>query len=330
MTDRTMSRRRLLQLGAAGTATVVAGCSGILEARSEGPPAYADWIPVANGKTNAVYVDLAGYRKLEEVTSEDAGGNVGDIEDPLLGLPFTGLFAGLLSLVPPRSAGLGPVIGLAAEERDEGVESRASELVASDGTGVLTGDIDPVEAGELIRAEPEGDFATAWEATDGFEGYDVYEQQDDEKMLAVDDGTIVSGEREGVETVIHVGQGNDTGAVDEFEPFGPLLGATQDRLMTFALYDREGLDDLGSDENTMGSGFVEAEGALGLASSMDISPEDEEMTAEMVLGFDGLEEERVGALQDALGTAGADVDFEAEDGRVSVTGTYDDTNLTEL
>lgn len=328
MTDRAISRRRLLQLGAAGTATVVAGCSGVLEARSEEPPAYADWIPADDGKANAIYVDLAGYPEPERVTSEDA--SVGDIEDPLLGLPLVGLFAGFLSLVPPRSAGLGPVLGLAAEERDEGVESRASELVAADGTAVLTGDIDPVEAGELIRAAPESEFAPAWEPTDGFEGYDVYEQEDDGKILAVEDGTVVSGEREGVEALVGVGQGERARAVEEFEPFGSLLGATLDRLMTFALYDEEGLDDRTRDGDQIGAGFAEAEGALGLVSGMDLSPESGEITAEMALEFDELEADREQTLQDALGSAGADVDVETEDDRFTATATYDETDVSEL
>lgn len=330
MTDRAMSRRRLLQLGAAGTVAAVAGCSGILEARGEDPPAYADWIPANDGEANAIYVDLTQYRELEGAAGEDAGGNIGDIEDPLLGLPFTGLFAGFFSLVAPTRAGLEPVLGLEAEQRDEDVESRASEMIVSDGTTVLTGDIDPTEAGELIEAGPDDEFATAWEPADGFEGYDVYEQEDGEKILAVDDGTIVSGEREGVEILIQVGRGNDARAVDEFEPFGSLLRTTQDRLMTFALYAQEGLDDLTGDGDQIGAGFGEAEGALGLVSGMDVSPESEEITAEMALEFDELEEDREQTLQDALGSAGADVDVETEEDRFTATATYDETDVTEL
>jgi len=64
-----------------------------------GTPAYAEWVATVDGEVTVSYVDMMALNDLdsEEDDPSDDSGNLEDIEDPMIGVPLSGMFVAMFT-----------------------------------------------------------------------------------------------------------------------------------------------------------------------------------------------------------------------------------------
>jgi len=141
-----------LQLSGATLAATAAGClggdSGNGNGNGEntaGTPAYAEWVATVDGEVTVSYVDMMALNDLdsEEDDSSDDSGNLEDIEDPMIGVPLSGMFVAMFTagfgLAGPRLSNL---ITFDEEQTNEDeFDTSIDDLLITNETTVMTGDV---------------------------------------------------------------------------------------------------------------------------------------------------------------------------------------------
>lgn len=343
-----LSRRRLLQLGAAGAAVATAGCSGILGDDDGGDvPGYASYLPVtgedgdSEGEAFVAYLDIAALDELPD--SEDSGGGGGSDtvpSDPMLGFPLSGAvalaFVGALSLAP-----LGFSSTFSGSESDGG-DSDDSEppidemLIAGSGV-VVTGDFDTDALGERVTSENENSLRPALEQVDEIGDYTVYANPDpageEQTRYAIGSEEIVIGTQEEIQRVVDVINGDSQPAHEAFDEFRWLLSEAGDGLIVTGGYSPDGEFTGGDSEDGEGESdsftqeFEELEAANGGVGSLDFDSDAQQATARLALSFDELSDEQRSEIESSLGGLSEDISVEFEDNRVTAEGTYSEGSL---
>ncbi len=336
-------RRRFLQLGGATLAVGAAGCLGDGSgngsdsgngdgAETTDTPAYAKWVTTVDSDVSFSYLDLAALDELESDDENSSGGSSGleDIEDPMLRLPLAGgLSATFAAGFGLSGSGLG---GLVGEQQTSGTsfETSIDDLLVTNGTIVLSGDVVTEEIDGELTTVPEDSFAEIeFEHTTDVRGYAVYEPAGDQQAtttLAVTGEAIVRGSgRTDVERVIETERGDRARAADEHETFRRLLSTGGHGQMVFGGYSPDGFDGADSGQSSSGSssGFqIEAfSGLNGAVSSLSFS-ESSSATGETALVFDELDETGRADLESVLGKGGSDVSVTFDGPFVSASATF--------
>ncbi|MFC6766901.1 hypothetical protein [Natrinema soli] len=346
-----IQRRRLLQLSGATLAATAAGCLGGDSGNGNGngngngentagTPAYAEWVATVDGEVSVSYVDMVALNDLdsEEDDSSDESGNLEDIEDPMIGVPLSGMFVAMLTagfgLAGPR---LSDLIAFDEEQTNEDAfESSIDDLLITNETIVMTGDVVTDEIDSTVTAATaDGSFEVQFEQTSDVSGYAIYEPAGDgqqETALGVSGNAIIQSESKAdVERVIETKQGDGTRAVDEFETFDRLLTTGGNGHVVLGGYSPDGFD-LENEQSSDGSGqdiqFEEFEDANGVVGSLTIS--DSESTADMGIDFDDVDDGKRDELESVLGSLGSDVSVDVDGGFVSASATYSDDALEDV
>ncbi|WP_141551630.1 hypothetical protein [Natrinema sp. CBA1119] len=343
-----IQRRRVLQLSGATLAATAAGClggdSGNGNGNGEntaGTPAYAEWVATVDGEVAVSYVDMMALNDLdsEEDDSSDDSGNLEDIEDPMIGVPLSGMFVAMFTagfgLAGTRLSNL---ITFDEEQTNEDeFDTSIDDLLITNETIVMTGDVVTDEIDSTVTAATESDYGAEvqFEQTSEVSGYTLYEPAGDgqqETVLGVSGNAIIQGESKAdVERVIETKQGDGTRAVDEFETFERLLTTGGNGHVVFGGYSPDGFDieneqsSEGSEQDTQ---FEELEDANGVVGSLTIS--DSESTADMGFDFDDIDDAKRDELESVLGSLGSDVSVDVDGGFVSASATYSDDALEDI
>lgn len=347
-----LDRRTLLKATgatAAASMTGLAGCQETIGLDGNGLPDYERWLAATDdGDVEFAYLDWAALEALEDLEDdddeEDEPEDIDDFVDeedlllaaPLIGATFTvigigfGLWGtGLNGIVNTDDAAEGPT----AADFETSIEEL---LVVNDGF-VLAGDVDVAEVDEALTDVPEDDLmTTAYEQTDEYEGYDIYEPVEDDDgfgmatddAIAVDDGAIVFADDTGgadpveaIQSVLAVAAGEEDGAADDLEEFEWLLETAGHGQVVFGSYGNPG--DEGDLEEPADDEF---EDARGMVSSLGIEA-DGSANAEFAATFESLDDETEAELEGVLGTSTDEVEFEVDDDRVTVSASWDENVL---
>ncbi|PGF15491.1 hypothetical protein CP556_04670 [Natrinema sp. CBA1119] len=337
-----------MQLSGATLAATAAGClggdSGNGNGNGEntaGTPAYAEWVATVDGEVAVSYVDMMALNDLdsEEDDSSDDSGNLEDIEDPMIGVPLSGMFVAMFTagfgLAGTRLSNL---ITFDEEQTNEDeFDTSIDDLLITNETIVMTGDVVTDEIDSTVTAATESDYGAEvqFEQTSEVSGYTLYEPAGDgqqETVLGVSGNAIIQGESKAdVERVIETKQGDGTRAVDEFETFERLLTTGGNGHVVFGGYSPDGFDieneqsSEGSEQDTQ---FEELEDANGVVGSLTIS--DSESTADMGFDFDDIDDAKRDELESVLGSLGSDVSVDVDGGFVSASATYSDDALEDI
>lgn len=337
---RRVTRRRLLELGAAGTVAALGGCLG---GGGDGEPTYTDWIPASDGRLRVAYADLAVSRDASSIDPllplalpSDGGSEpaqfapqlsgVDDLTDPMLGLPLrTGrsiLAAAALSIAV---AGLEALV-------DPAASTGITELYFVDETAVGTGEIDTERAHESLRAGTEGPFGELrFEVVDDGGEYTTYEPAGEPTAaVAVSDSAVlVADTRERVRAVADAHSGDRTRAVEADGDVEWLFDAAGAGDLVVGWEGPARLEDVTWGDGETGPA-AEVDPVLqrsDVVSTVTFSPEDGEVTAGFALRNPDLGAAAGDRLAARLGESGEDRSVTREDDRLSATATYADDVL---
>ncbi|WP_226040404.1 hypothetical protein [Natrinema sp. DC36] len=339
-----------MQLSGAALAATAAGCLGGDSGNGNGngngentagTPAYAEWVATVDGEVTVSYVDLAALNDLasEEDDSSDESGDLEDIEDPMIGVPLSGMFVAMLTAGFGLSGSrLSNLITFDEEQTNEDeFDTSIDDLLITNETIVMTGDVVTDEIDSTVTAATENDYGAEvqFEQTSEVSGYTLYEPAGDgqqETVLGVSGNAIIQGEsKANVERVIETKQGDGTRAIDEFETFKRLLSTGGNGHVVFGGYNPDGFDienEQSSDGSEQNTQFKELEGANGIVGSLTIS--DSESTADMGIEFEELDDAKRDELESVLGSLGSDVSVDIDGGFVSASATYSDDALEDI
>ena len=335
MSDRSLSRRRALQLGAASVVPSLAGCLG----DDSGRPWYAAWLPAGDGLAIAA-VDLTRPADSEDGPSLLPAVVPGGGDQPTSGREFELDISGLENVTDPlvafplevgaRRVGFS-TLGLAVADlfpvidRPEEFTSELRRLLVLNTTIVAAGTVDREEIDQRLTGVP-APFAAAYERTGSIAGdYDRYEPTETPERIDRVPTIAVSSE-----AVVVGFDGDRLRRVIETKT-GDRRSANDDRLAW--LLKRVGTGDVLA--GTIGSPPVERLGAETIdppfapangedvLAAVDVDSEEGTVRARFALAADELEADRRTTLESKLGAAasGGSIDTPAE--RIAATGTYD-------
>ncbi|PSP18383.1 hypothetical protein BRC62_03260 [Halobacteriales archaeon QH_10_67_13] len=185
MPDRSLSRRRALQIGAASLVPSLAGCLG----DDRGRPWYAAWLPAGDGLAIAA-VDLTRSADSEDGLSLLPAAVPGDDDPPTPVRKFELDISGLEGVTDPlvtfplevgarrvgfSTLGLGVTDLFPVIDRPEEFASELRRLLVLNSTIVAAGTVDQAEIDRRLTGVP-APFAAAYERTGSVAGsYDRYE-----------------------------------------------------------------------------------------------------------------------------------------------------------
>jgi len=131
-------------------------------AKTAGTPAYAEWVATVDGEVTVSYVDMMALNDLdsEEDDPSDDSGNLEDIEDPMIGVPLSGMFVAMFTagfgLAGPRLSNL---ITFDEEQTNEDeFDTSIDDLLITNETTVMTGDVVTDEIDSTVTAATENDY----------------------------------------------------------------------------------------------------------------------------------------------------------------------------
>lgn len=339
-----LSRRRFLVSLGATAAVAGAGCLESGDDTSE----YTDWVPADDGVTfGMVDLDVAAQTEGDspgllpflfpapqdgdggEQPVELPGTDLRNREDPLLATPFeisgavlAGGFFGLWS------TGLSYLT-----EREE--SAAADRILSVDGVGVATGTFDTERADERLRASPDTPFGgSAYEQvdeTDQFTHYEVVDSDDGVPRVAVSRGRILFAEsRAAIERIVETGDGDRTRAVDAFDRFARFVETVGDAQFVAGWHSILDEAILLGDTDDWGIRELLAFEETDFVTSVSLNPDESSLTTDIVTRRDALSAESTEQLREQLGGQSQAYSVTAEDGQLSMSGTYDEISFTPL
>jgi len=347
-TERTtsgLSRRRLLQLGAAGAAVATAGCSGILgDDDDSGVPGYASYIPVtgddgdSEGEAFVAYLDIAALEELPESGEDGSGGSSDTLpSDPMLGFPLSGAialaFVGAFSLAP---LGFSDAFSDSGSGDSGDSESPIDEMLIAGAGVVVTGEFDTEALGEEVTTQNEDSLQPTLEQVDEIGGYTVYANPDstgeEQTRYAIGSEEILIGTQTEIQRVIDVVNGDSQPAHEVFDEFRWLLSEAGDGMIATGGYSPDGEftsedSEDGDQSDSLGPEFESIEAANGGVGSLDFDGETQEATARLALSFDELSDDQQSEIESSLGGSAEEISVEFEDNRATAEGTYSDGSL---
>ena len=328
-------------------------------------PAYADWLPTddALDETWFTYIDWKTFRELDdsELFDEDADPNGDadpydegfggselddDEEDPLLFLPMFGLFMGTFGIgLTVGMAGLGGLLDFDDEDEDtddsldddpfdEPLESSADEWLIAGSTIVLLGAIDRDEIGDQLST-------TGFEEDGEIDGYDIYVRDEMlEQTVAVGDGAVLlpadDGDEDEIEAFASTKRGDRerlSDAVGEMDwalraagEGTTAIGTYGDDLEADSGLSEPGLgDDPLEDDSEPSDPDIEDDPLTGLTASVSAATfEADTVTASLSAAGDdaSFDEDEIA---DVYGHTADEQTVNAEDDRVIITGTWEES-----
>lgn len=325
-------------------ATGFAGCVEAMGLGEDTTPSYANWIAADDG-VGFVYVDWAA---LEATNFGDAttGDTTDDARvkpetDSLAALPFEGFF--LVSLVVSaglNGSGVDTLTTLDDSSTDDERNTRIDEFLLTDGTLVMSGDVDVEEVHELLTGEPTNEWwRREYERAETVEGFEVYQLSEGEfavgtPRIAVRDDAVVctwwSESTDTIRTPIEAEAGQRDRAVDTWDDVKWLLDVAGDGDIALGAYgetwfEEDVPDDEQGDDETLDQSpdmLEEAEGFLGSVTF------DADATRTAFAGlFHEIDEHTESDLEDALASTADErtIDVDPERNRVETTAVwYDD------
>jgi hypothetical protein len=337
---RSCDRRQFLKLGAAGATAALAGCS---ELGSREHPDYTDWIPPSDDPTVAAYIDLRVSREspeaerllplvlpskeaaeAEEFVPEISG--LDGIDDPLLRFPLAVGSQFLAAASLGISAG-----GFPRTVNPEYPDRLADEVVLADGIAIATTEIDTDEADQRLRSgTPAIPGRVEFERVGENEAFTLYSPTSSELdgFTAVsEDAVVTANTREKIRAALDAWRGDGARAVAESSTFGSLVETAGDGDFAVGWDGPIQLRDyyIGDQVDRPADGLVSRRRAA--VASVSFSPDDGDVTAELAVRDDELDDSLRDRLESTLGGSSEDVSVTAEADRLSMTGTYADDAL---
>lgn len=346
MTERSLDRRRFLELVGC---TAVVGTAGCLDSGESGLPGSTDWVPAGAESLTFGYLSLditenaetdsgvipqpfpvadphspGGEREERRVRYTDE--KLQNPDDPLLALPIqTGgalVFGIGISLSIP---GLGYLVD---PESDATVE----EVLRVGETVLALGDIDVERArSNLEEGGSAPHLGMSYEETEEYGEFRIYEPADtvDEKVPGIvavsSSAALVTGTRAEAVKLVDTANGDHGRAVDENQRLEWLRDAAGGGDLMIGWYGSVDVDSLrfdDSDGETLHDVFRGSDDVLG---TVTFAPAEDQVTAEIALRNDDLTQRRE-RLQEALGTAADEQSLTVQSDRLTGTGTYE--NIT--
>lgn len=324
-------RRRSFLAGAAGTtlSASIAGCTGFLQSSDDsgddGPP-YDRFLP-----GNLIEAPMRFGATLDQAAVNEAGDRAlrpdasPEDHDPLVYLT-----ASLSQGVGIAGAVLAGEAGLSRLVEDGG----PAERMHVGGAYVLEGSYDT----ERIATDVE---EAGFSATDSYQGFELYNTDDVEPVVAFDDDFVAFGvddetmdvsPRTALEATIDTERGDRSRASEELPAFADLGTALPSLDFVGARYDGTGAlfepseeeAEPGSIQLVYGPGDVEIEGeALGYAAAFDAT-DAPETTFHLAIRFANAEAvDGTDAIREAVAPSAADATVSVEGPLAVVEGTYE-------
>ncbi len=335
MPDRSLSRRRALQLGAASVVPSLAGCLGGDSDR----PWYAAWLPAGDGLAIAA-LDLTRSADSEDGLSLLPAAIPGEDDPPTPVREFELDISGLEGVTDPlvtfplevgarrvgfSTLGLGVTDLFPVIDRPEEFASELRRLLVLNTTIVATGTVDREEIDRRLTGVS-APFTAVYERTGSVGGgYDRYEPTETPDGLEQVPIVAVSSE-----AVVVGFDGNRLRRVIETKT-GDRPSANGNRLAW--LLERVGAGDIVA--GTIGSPPAERLGAEtidpplapangeDMLAAVDVGSEEEAVRARFALAADELDEARRTAVESKLGAAASEGSVDTTGDRIAATGTYD-------
>lgn len=365
-----LDRRKLLKLTGGSATAAIGGLAGCLDTVGLGEengdiPTYASrlsWNETSD-QTSFVFIDLASldafdddaFEGDDDATTEDESFDSVDADDPMLTLPMMGLVGGALA------AGFG-LVGTGLEEiipfeddADTEFETEIDELLLSNDTVVLAGEIDIDEIHDTLTRSSESEaemgfrMTTEYEHTETIDGVDIYEPvsgNDDGIMFEQDNAIAVSADAivladgdddtdtdtdavDELRDLIDADRNGEGRAVDVHEEFAWLLETAGHGHIAFGGYGEYDDDDGATELDTAtqeDDDFEAFDDATGLVASLTIEGETS-ASGELAVVFDDLTDKLETTLEEEVGTSGDDVSRDIEADRASVSVSWDEDVL---
>jgi len=327
-------------------ATAVAGCSGLTgnggnDGNGGSLPDYQQYLSVADDEVFFAYADFEGLEQFEDGEGGSGGGNMEDINEPLLAAPLGGIFLLALSagftLAP---AGLGGLIDTQGESE---LESEGNQVLLVNGTTVVVGELNTDEISTKLTEEPADDsfFAVQYEESGELGEYALYTPvEGDSSVFAVGEGELLAAqEQSGIESVVDA-IGGDGRATDEFDEFEWLLETAGDGLVAFGGYGPDGFEgpegssggDGGGGDGGGGSQTPDPEqelGAVGDANGVvsSLSFTDSSVDAVLAASFEELNDSQQETIETEFESDRTDVSLSFDGGRLTAEATYEQEAL---
>jgi hypothetical protein len=351
MDSSTVDRRTVL-LGSAAGVAALAGCADSIGGDGDnsggGLPSYTQLVtPGERGESLAVSLDLEAASGLEGIDASQGNGGESATEDGLLGIPAVGFFVLAFGQLPLATAGLDVLVEDAepfTPEEDEQSEDGpvfdtelTDELLLTQGL-VLRGDIDTGEIDEILTTTPEdGGFSRqqAFEQVDTTDGFKLYETvEGTEQVVGVGgDAIFVTETTDELEQLVGARNGEQTRTAETSEAFEWVNTEVSGGYLRFTLWGDDGVDEStpGGDENSSrrdeltDQAVFEAVGTT-IAVASTVAGDSGETQVDLALVVDGeLTDEAQSVLEDELGVTADDVEFEFDEDRLLVSGTYSES-----
>lgn len=328
-------RRRFLQLGTATTAAAVAGCFG---PGGSDYPSYTDWIPSSDDTLVAAYIDFRVSRESEEAdrllplvlpSQEESEPeefvpqipSLDAIQDPLIRFP---LQVGS-QILAAASLGIaaGGFANLVNRNRPDQL---ANELLATDGVAVATADIDTGEADERLRSgTPAIPGRVEFERIGDNGDFTLYTPASNEGdgVTAVSETAVVAANtREKARRTLNAWRGDGTRAVDDSSPFASLVETAGVGDLAVGWEGSVQLRDyyIGDEADRPADGLVSQRDSA--FASVSFAPEDGNLTAELAVRDDALDDSRREQFESTFGQSSEDITVTGKEDRVSLSGTY--------
>ncbi len=359
--ERTLRRRRLLQLAAGAGATAMAGCLGGGDDANDDDgngddtengddangddtgngafdgPEYATYLaPDASNETFVAYVDFQRLSELEDAVGdpEQGSGEPGEVGDPLIDTPVSAaFFVALVAGFGIGTTGLGSLLADEDEQQTD-VESTIDEQFLVNQGLALRGDIDTAEvqtllsdvSGALQPFEPvdEDGEHTLYQAAGGGSGG---------QTIAVSSEDIIeSQQREAVEAVIETKRGERESTISQFPEFQWLLSTAEESQLAFGGYNPDEFEvdeEVGVDDDLEEDPLTQLDPQPnGVMYSASLSGDLIEAVAAISFETD-VTDEAESVIRDEFGMDAQELEFDVDGNRILITGRYDISAVLE-